>query len=50
VTLSQKRPKLHLRFAGQPPKHWHSLHYSRLIEKAATAIRAELGISVDTPS
>ena len=27
TTLSRKRPRLHLRFGGQPPKQWHSVHY-----------------------
>lgn len=25
--MKQRRP--HLRFRGKPPKHWHSVHYSR---------------------
>jgi hypothetical protein len=29
TTLSRKRPRLHLRFGGRPPKHWHSVHYGR---------------------
>ena len=33
TTLNQNRPRLHLRFGGQPPKHWHSVHYGR--KKAA---------------
>jgi hypothetical protein len=42
TTLSRKRPRPHLRFGGQPPKQWHSVHYSRSIEKPAKGI--------DTPS
>lgn len=33
TTLGRKRPRLHLRFGGQPPKHWHCVHYGR--KKAA---------------
>ena len=29
TTLGRKRPRLHLRFGGQPPKQWHSMHYGR---------------------
>src|SRR6266849_255382 len=50
TTLSRKRPRLHLRFGGQPPKQWHSVHYGRSIKKSAKDIRAELGINVDTSS
>jgi hypothetical protein len=41
--LSRKRPRPHLRFGGQQPKQWHSMHYERLIKKAAAKDR-------DTPS
>jgi hypothetical protein len=27
ATLSRNRARLHLRFGGQPPKQWHSVHY-----------------------
>jgi hypothetical protein len=27
TTLSRKRQRPHLRFGGQPPKQWHSVHY-----------------------
>jgi hypothetical protein len=33
MALSRKRPRPHLRFGGQPPKQWHSVHYER--KKAA---------------
>lgn len=36
TTLSRKRPRLHLRFAGKPPKQWHSVHY----EKAAKSTKS----------
>jgi hypothetical protein len=29
TTLSRKKPRPHLRFGGQPPKQWHSVHYGR---------------------
>jgi hypothetical protein len=35
TATSRKRPRPHLRFGGQPPKQWHSVHYSRLVQKAA---------------
>jgi hypothetical protein len=42
TTLNRRKQRLDLRFGGQPPKQWHSVHYSRSIEKAAKGI--------DTPS
>ena len=44
TTLNRRKQRLYLRFGGQPPKHWHSLHYARLIEAAAKGIRVEFGI------
>jgi hypothetical protein len=35
TTLSGKRPRLHLRFGGQPPKQWHSMHYGRKAAKTS---------------
>ena len=29
ATASRKKQRPHLRFGGQPPKHWHSVHYGR---------------------
>jgi hypothetical protein len=40
TTLIRKRRGLHLRFGGQPPKHWHSVRYGR--REAAKSIRVEL--------
>jgi hypothetical protein len=50
TTLNRNKPRLHLRFGGQPPKQGHSVHYGRSIKKSAKDIRAELGINVDTSS
>jgi hypothetical protein len=50
ATLSPKRPRLHLRFGGQQPKQWHSLHYDRLIKKAAKDIHAQVELDADPPS
>jgi hypothetical protein len=44
ATLSPKRRRLHLRFGGQQPKQWHSLHHDRLMKNATKEIRAELGL------
>jgi len=44
ATLSRKKPRLHMRFGGQPPKQWHSVHYRPSIEKAAKRIRTKIGI------
>jgi hypothetical protein len=33
MTLGRKKRRLHLRFGGQPPKEWHSVHYRRLVKK-----------------
>jgi hypothetical protein len=37
TTLSRKSSKPHLRFGGQPPKQWHSVHY-RLSSKGQQSI------------
>jgi len=29
TTLRRRKRRPHLRFGGQPPKHWHSVHYGR---------------------
>jgi hypothetical protein len=50
TTLSRKRRRPHLRFGGQTPKLWHSVHYGRSIKRSAKDIRAELGISVESSS
>ena len=47
---SPKRRRRHLRFGGQPPRYWHSLHYDRLIKKATKDICAELGLDADPSS
>jgi hypothetical protein len=38
--LSRKRPRPHLRFGGQPPKEWNSVHYGR---KAARTSASDFG-------
>ena len=37
ATLKRNRPRLHLRFGGRPPKHWHSVHYGRKKEAKTSA-------------
>ena len=37
TTLNRRRLRPHLRFGGQPPKHWHSVHY-RLSSKGRPSI------------
>jgi hypothetical protein len=49
ATLSPKRRRLHLRFGGQQPKQWHSLHYDRLMKNATKEIWAELGLDAKPP-
>jgi hypothetical protein len=50
ATRSPRRSRLHLRFGGQPPRYWSSVHYDRLIKHATKGIRAELGLDAEPAS
>jgi hypothetical protein len=39
-----------MRFGGHPTRHWHLLHYGRLIKEAAKDIYAEFGSDIDVDS
>src|SRR6266404_7707346 len=42
-TMARKRRRPHLRFGGQPPKQWHSVHYGRkTAAKTSAQIRDQL--------